>query len=76
MARGEAGIEFRWLAQEGAGFFQYEGGDIARGRGLAESGIERELCGGEDGLVRREGSHGEKARRVAGKSGEGDHADP
>jgi len=76
VARGEAGIEFKRLPQEGAGFFQDEGGDIARGRGLAEAGVERELGGGEDGLIWREGSHGKKARRVAGQSGKGDHADP
>ena len=76
MARGEARIKFRRLPQEGAGFFQDEGGDIARGRGLAEAGVERELGGWRNGLIWREGSHGKKARRVAGQSGKGDHADP
>ena len=76
MVGGEGGIQVRGVAQEGEGFFQDEGGDIARGRGLTEAGVQGELCGSRNGLVWREGSHGEKASRVARKAGQGDHADP
>ena len=76
MAGGEAGIKAWELSQEGSGFFQDEGGDIARGRGLTEAGVQGELCGSRNGLVRREGSHGKKASRMAREAREGDHADP